>query len=110
VPEPSRKGKLFFWKFCNYFRLSWFSAEFYPFSFMAIGEIRSGLGANSSPPKESDMNRLLGQVNSQGYAPGETPDSFKRVHKDTLEFVAQNATSASRRQLAKDELARRAAL
>lgn len=50
---------------------------------------------------------LFGQVNAAGYAPGETPESFKRVSLDTLEFVAVNARSAARRQLAIDEINRR---
>jgi hypothetical protein len=55
------------------------------------------------------MNILTGQVDSKGYAPGETAESFQRVHKDTLRFVAENARSEARRQLALNELARRAA-
>lgn len=50
---------------------------------------------------------LFGNVNNKGYAPGETPESFKRVSLDTLEFVAANAKSAARRQLAIDEINRR---
>jgi hypothetical protein len=51
---------------------------------------------------------LFGTVDANGYAPGETPDSFRRVHIDTLRFVAENAKSAARRKLAADEIERRA--
>jgi hypothetical protein len=53
------------------------------------------------------MSILTGQVDVAGYAPGETQESFRRVNIDTLRFVADNARSAARRQLALNEIARR---
>jgi hypothetical protein len=50
---------------------------------------------------------LLGQVNAKGYAPGETDETFRKVHIDTLRFVADNARSEARRNLAKAEIERR---
>ena len=54
------------------------------------------------------MTTLFGQVNAEGYARGETPESFRRVSLETLQFVADNARSAARRKLATDEIERRA--
>lgn len=53
------------------------------------------------------MSALFGKVDGSGYAPGETKESFERVHIDTLRFVAENARSAARRKLAADEIERR---
>lgn len=42
-----------------------------------------------------------------GYTPGETPEMWSQVTRETLEYVRDNTTNPARRRLAVAELARR---
>lgn len=50
---------------------------------------------------------MTNQLDAAGYAPGETPESFRRASRDSLEIVAQFAGTEARRKLADAELERR---